>query len=117
MELSQISPAQLRKAADLKERLEELQRELESVLGVAATPATPTKLHWTQTPAGRAKLARSLRRSWRNRRPSLNSTASPASATPAGSGTKLHWTQTPAGKAKMARLMKKRWKNRRIPAM
>jgi len=113
MELLQISPAQLRKAANLKERLEELQRELESVLGTSATSSGSTKVHWTQTAAGRARLARSIRRSWRNRRSSSKRTATQAF----GSGKKPHWTQTPAGRARIAKLMKKSWKSRRISAV
>ena len=68
MELLQLTPAQLRQAASLKERMEELERELESLLGTSATATPSRKLHWTQTPAGRARLARSVRRSWRTRR-------------------------------------------------
>jgi len=68
MELMQLTPAQLRQAAALKERIDELEHELESLLGTSATATPSRKLHWTQTPAGRARLARSLRRSWRTRR-------------------------------------------------
>ena len=68
MELMQLTPAQLRQAAALKERIDELEHELESMLGVSATATPSKKLHWTQTPAGRARLARSVRRSWRTRR-------------------------------------------------
>src|ERR1035437_3398763 len=67
MELMQLTPAQLRQAAALKERIDELEHELESMLGVSATATPSKKLHWTQTPAGRARLARSIRRSWRTR--------------------------------------------------
>src|ERR1035437_7956987 len=68
MDLLQLTPAQLRQAASLKERIAELEGELESILGTSATATPSRKLHWTQTPAGRARLARSVRRSWRTRR-------------------------------------------------
>jgi hypothetical protein len=68
MDLLQLTPAQLRQAASLKERIAELEGELESILGTSATATPSRKLHWTQTPEGRARLARSVRRSWRTRR-------------------------------------------------
>ncbi len=112
MDLLQITPAQLRQAANLQERIDELERELESTLGTSATATPSRKLHWTQTPAGRAKLARAIRRSWRTGRRSLKRTA-PSSAR---TGKKRHWTQTPAGRAKMARFMQRRWQVRRTAA-
>jgi hypothetical protein len=107
MDLSQITPAQLRQAANLKEQIEELQRELESILGGSA-PTESQKPHWTQTAAGRARLKKSARLAWRTRRGS----ASPSN----GNGQKVHWTQTPAGRAKMAKLMQRRWQKRRTAA-
>jgi hypothetical protein len=68
MELMQLTPAQLRQAAALKERIDELEHELESTLSVSATATPSKKLHWTQTPAGRVKMARLIRKSWRTRR-------------------------------------------------
>src|SRR5258707_480899 len=100
MEILQLTPAQLRQAATVKEKIQELERELESILGGSATAAQSPKLHRAQTPAGRARLAKALKRSWRNRR----------SGSKTASGNGKHWTQTPAGRAKMAKLMQKRWK-------
>jgi len=77
MSISELSPAQLRRAADIKEKLEAVQAELASLLGgsagslpqTASAPASAgKKLHWTQTPAGKARLARLIKRSWRKRR-------------------------------------------------
>lgn len=112
IELLQLTPAQLRQAADLKEKIAELEGELASILGGPEMGAPSPKLHWTQTSAGRARLARSLRRSWRSRRSSSKPKATPAS----GNGKTVHWTQTPAGRAKMAKLMARRWKTRRMAA-
>jgi len=103
MELMLLTPAQLRQAANLKEKIQELERELSSVLGGSGAVQS-SKLHWTQTPAGKARLTRALKRSWRNRR----------SSKPAASGNGKHWTQTPAGRAKMANVMQKRWKAGRM---
>ena len=109
MDLLQLTPAQLRQAASLKERIAELEGELESLLGISATATPSRKLHWTQTPAGRARLARSVRRSWRTRHRSLK----PTVTSPARTGKKLHWTQTPAGRAKLARSVRRSWRTRR----
>jgi hypothetical protein len=107
MELSQLTAAQLRQAADLKERIIELERELASILGGPETAAPSQKLHWTQTTAGRARLARSLRRSWRNRRHSPQKAAAPSAKRK-----KLHWTQTPEGRIKMDKIRRMRWQKR-----
>src|SRR5690242_13126175 len=104
MELLQLTPAQLRQAATLKEQIQELELEVSSILGDSEA-ARSQKLHWTQTPAGKARLSRALERSWRNRR------SKPATKRASGNG--KHWTQTPAGRAKMAKLMQNRWKARK----
>jgi hypothetical protein len=108
MEILQISPAQFRQAAILKEQIIELEGELESILGTSATATESKRKHWTQTPAGRARLARSVQKSWRTRRLSSKPSAAPAS----NLGKKLHWTQTPAGRIKMDKIRARRWANR-----
>jgi hypothetical protein len=107
MDIQQLTPAQLRQAASLKEKIIELQAELESIFGTSTAATESKKLHWTQTPAGRARLARSIRRSWRSRRASK-----PSALPPSEKEKKLHWTQTPAGRIKMAKIRAKRWENR-----
>jgi len=101
MSLEQLTPSQLRQAANLKEQIAQLEHELGSMLGGSASANPMGKVHWTQTPAGRAKLAKSLRRSWRARRQS----SAPSSA----NGKKLHWTQTPEGKKRMDAIRRRRW--------
>jgi hypothetical protein len=78
MNITELSSAQLRKAADIKEKLEAAQTELASILGAstgnglqASSAPAPApagkKLHWTQTPEGKARLARVIKLSWRKR--------------------------------------------------
>jgi hypothetical protein len=76
MNITDLSSAQLRQAADIKEKLEGAQTELASILGgsagsglQASSPPAPAgkKLHWTQTPEGKARLARVIKLSWRKR--------------------------------------------------
>ena len=77
MNITELTSAQLRQATDIKEKLEAVQSELASLLGGDAgsgpqASSAPVfkgkKLHWTQTPAGKARLARLIKRSWRKRR-------------------------------------------------
>jgi hypothetical protein len=72
MNITDLSPSQLRRAADLKEKIEALQAELASILGGTApeAPSQPPskKLHWTQTPEGKARMARLMKRAWVKRR-------------------------------------------------
>jgi hypothetical protein len=110
MSLLNLTPAQLRQAANLKEKIDQLQSELGAILGTgAAAPASGKKLHWTQTPEGKARMARLVRASWQRRGKQSGAAAAPAS----NNRKKVHWTQTPAGRAKMAALMSTRWKQRR----
>jgi len=80
MNIHELSAAQLRRAAELKEQLEAAQNELASILegGLAgnsgrsfARPAVARrkKLHWTQTPEGKARMVKIRQMRWRKRRP------------------------------------------------
>ena len=109
MELTQLSAAQLRQAADIKEQITKLEGELGAILGTSTTTARSSKVHWTRTTAGRAKLARAARKSWHSGRRLAGGTKSSASS----NGKKTHWTQTPAGRARMAKLMEQRWKTKK----
>jgi hypothetical protein len=79
MNILELSAAKLRQAAQIKEKIEVAQAELASVLGGNFTgngvldpgeTAAPRgkKLHWTQTPAGKARMARLMRASWSKRK-------------------------------------------------
>ena len=79
MKILEFTAAQLRQAAEIKGKMEALQTELASILeggyagnGLCASAAPAVaqgkKLHWTQTPEGKARIARIARASWRKRR-------------------------------------------------
>jgi len=79
MNILELTAAQLRRAAQLKEEIEAAQADLASILGGdvtgSRTPAPAVgvvvqtkKLHWTQTPEGKARMAKLIRASWRKRR-------------------------------------------------
>ena len=80
MNIHELSAAQLRRAAELKEQVEAAQNELASILGGGLagngglTSAPPSaarrkKLHWTQTPEGKLRMVKIRQMRWRKRRP------------------------------------------------
>jgi hypothetical protein len=62
------TPQQLRKAADLQEKIQSLQEELGQLLGGnVSTPAEPTEAprkKWKMSAAGRARIAAAARARW-----------------------------------------------------
>jgi hypothetical protein len=79
MNILELTAAQLRRAAELKEQLEAAHTALASILdgGLAGnggfTSAAPAvaprkKLHWTQTPEGKARMDKIRRMRWRKHR-------------------------------------------------
>ena len=72
MNILELSAAQLRQAADIKEKIEAAQAELAAILGDGFTAASASapgkKLHWSQTPAGKVRMARIAQARWRKRR-------------------------------------------------
>ena len=68
MDVTNLSPAQLRKAAELKERIESLISELASILGGASSlnpqPLPPKSGRRQMSAAGRARIAAAARARW-----------------------------------------------------
>lgn len=64
--LSSLSTAQLRRAADLKDKIEALNKELASILGGAApvVAAKAPKKKRSMSAAGRAKIAAAQKARW-----------------------------------------------------
>jgi hypothetical protein len=61
-----LSVQQLRRAADIKEKLQSLEAELGQILGSSAKPedqAAPTK-KWKMSAAGRARIAAAAKKRW-----------------------------------------------------
>jgi len=75
----QYSAADLRRAANLKERIETLEKRLGKIFSQkpeSPGPEAPAKkLHWSQTLAGRRKIARIQRRAWKQRRETVSHVA------------------------------------------
>jgi hypothetical protein len=112
MDVANLSPAQLRKAAGIKERIESLNSELARLLGGSfnssrtpqASPAgSPGRR--TMSAAGRARIAAAARARWAKIHAAKGVGA--ASAKSAGKATRR--TMSPAARAKIAAAAKARW--------
>src|SRR6266446_9794586 len=103
--LTDLSPRQLRQAADLKERIDSLQHELSQILGVVApvnhAPTAQPKRRMSA--AARARIAAGARARWA--RIKGTTTAKPA--------TQPKLTMRAAAKAKLAAIARARWKRAR----
>ena len=98
--LSSLSLAQLKKAIAIREKIEALEKDLTSVLGVAPTPApaAPAKKR-TMSPAARAKISAAQTARWAK-------TKKPKAAAPAA---KPKRQISLAGRRRLAALAKARW--------
>ena len=99
-DLLNLSTEQLRRVADIKEKIDSLQYELSRVLGGRA----PGKRMVRISAAGRARIAEAQRRRWAE----YNSTRD--SKKVAGTlGSRHRRTLSPAARAKIAAAARKRW--------
>jgi hypothetical protein len=108
MDITNLSPAQLRKAADLKERIDSLTSELASILGGKSSlnpqPLPPKSSGRQMSAAGRARIAAAARARWARARAAKGGIAT--SKSPAKSRRR---TLSPAARAKIAAAAKARW--------
>src|SRR6266699_7003715 len=103
--LTDLSPRQLRQAADLKERIESLQHDLAQILGSVAQPAdrAPLQKKHKMSAAARARIAAGARARWAK----IKGTASAAPAT------QPKRKMSAAGRARLSAMAKARWKKAR----
>jgi hypothetical protein len=100
--LTSLTPQELRRAADLQERIGSLQKQLSQLLGAPAQPvsgAAPKKR--TMSAAGRARIAAAARARWAKYRGAKRQ-AKPAY--------KPKRKISAAGRARLAALARERWK-------
>jgi hypothetical protein len=103
MNLSDLSAAQLRHAADLKEQLQNLQAELATVLGAPALPQAPAAAPKKQrriSAAGLANIRAAQRARWAKAK---------AVPRPAQPPKKKRFTMSAAAKAAISRAARARW--------
>jgi len=105
MNISDLSPSQLRQAAAIKERMAKLQKELNSILGaptVSATVSDGPKKKRTVSAATRAKMAAAQQKRWSAKQPATV-VAQPQAKR----------KMSPAAKALMSAKMKASWAKRK----
>ena len=106
--LSSLSPAQLRQAADLQDKIQSLSKQLASLLGgsMTATKSTAQKKRRKMSAGTKAKMAAAQKARWAKIKKAKTSAAkAQAPKAPA----KKKGGLTPEGKAKLAAAMKARW--------
>jgi hypothetical protein len=103
-QLSSLTTVQLRRAADLKEKIDALDQELNALLGASASASVeaPVKKRGMSA-AGRAKIAAGQKARWAKAK-SGKSAAQTAVKAPAKKG-----GMSAAGRAKIAAAAKARW--------
>jgi hypothetical protein len=106
MDILTLSAQQLRKAADLQEQIQALQRELASLLGGAeeeaqpGAPGTPTKRKMSA--AGRARIAAAAKARWAKLRKEKGAAPGKLAVKPKGK-------MSAGAKARLSALAKARW--------
>jgi len=96
-ELLNLSTAKLRRIIALKQQIEKLSAQLQSIAGGSATPAgRPPKKKWTMSASARAKIGAAQKARWAK----VNAVATPA---------KKKRTMSAAGRAKVAAAQRARW--------
>ena len=110
MNISDLSAAQLRRAAELKEQLAKLQKELTSILGAPTTPAPAAapKKKSTMSAAGRRRLSEFHKARWAK----IKGKAAPtrvAKAAPGAKPARKKWKLSAAGLERIKAANKAYW--------
>jgi len=115
MSIANLSPAQLRQAANLKDQIAGLENKLAAILGsetktAPVTVAKPTVKKGGMSPEGRARLVAAQKARWALIKAGKSSTApKPAAKTSAAQPAKKKFTMSAAAKAKISAAAKARW--------
>jgi hypothetical protein len=104
--ITNLSATQLRQAADLKEEITALERELNQLLGTTAQTATlkVPKKKFTMSAAAKAKISAAAKLRWAKVKE-----AKPAVKPKAGPAPKKKGGMSAAGRAKISAAAKARW--------
>jgi hypothetical protein len=109
MSIINLTPAQLRKAADLQDKIAQLQSELTAIFGseskAAPQAAKPAKKKGGMSAAGRAKVAAAQKARWAKINAAKGKTAAPQAAKVKQAVRKM----SAEGRAKIAAAAKARW--------
>ena len=108
MNILDITPSQLKRAAAIKEHIEQLNKELRSILGVSANSAGGSTKSRTMSPFARRKIAATQKARWVKLRRAKSATRS---AQPAAKAKKK--TMSPAARAKLSAKLKAYWASKK----
>ena len=109
-QLLNLTPTQLRRAAELKEQIDALNTELGGILGGTATAPTSTGTPAKKggmSAAGRARIAAAARARWAKIRAGKGESALAPAAKNATAGKRR--TMSPAARKRIAEAQKARW--------
>jgi hypothetical protein len=115
MKITNVTPAQLRQAADLQEKIVQLQSELAAILGneVEAVPVAKPAKKVGMSAAGRARIAAAQKARWAKVNAAKGKTIAEkviqAVKTVIVKPAKKKFTMSTAGRAKIAAVQKARW--------
>ena len=104
MNLLDLTPSQLKRAAAIKEQIENLNMELRGLLGLSANSAGVSTTRRTMSTAAKRKIAAAQKARWANLR---RDGSAPLSAQPAAKAKKK--TMSPARRAKLSAKLKAHW--------
>jgi len=111
--LSSLSVAQLRRAIDIRERIEALEKELASIQGLSPAPgpaaSKKTAKKRTMSPEARAKIAASQKAVWAKRKGKKTTSAKAAPKAPAEPASQPKRKLSAAGRKRLSALAKARW--------
>ena len=110
----ELTPEQLRKAAQIKEQIASLEKQMQALLGQSATPsknnAPVAKAAGGVSAATRARISEAMRARWAKVKASkAGQAAAKPAARPAQSGASKRKPMSAAQKAKIAETMRARW--------
>ena len=102
MNLFDLTPEQLKRAASIKEQIDGLSKQLRGILGAAATPRAAPSKNRTMSASVKKKIAATQRARWAKVRGSTPTTASARAAA-------KKKRMSPAARAKLSAKLKAYW--------
>ena len=117
MNLKDLTTAQLTRIISIKEQIESLQAEIDSIASagggevpVPAPDAKPARKKYKMSPAHRRNLLKALAKARKARWAKIKGTSTPVADKPAAKEKKAKRTMSPAARAKIAAAARARWK-------
>jgi len=117
MNLKDLTTAQLNRIISIKEQIESLQAEIDSIASagggevpVPAPDAKPARKKYKMSPAHRRNLLKALAKARKARWAKIKGTSTPVADKPAAKEKKAKRTMSPAARAKIAAAARARWK-------